>query len=90
MNCRSQSVRMILSRCSRGLTESRTGSMRCWMQRQRSLGVDELISVSCSSGEGRFKADLEQRTAAERLPVDFLDPMPKEQLAGLLIGSMSG
>jgi glycosyltransferase involved in cell wall biosynthesis len=34
-------------------------------------------------GEGRVKPALQDRVTAEQLPVDFLDPMPKERLAAL-------
>lgn len=41
-------------------------------------------------GEGSEKARLVARAAAEALPVDFLDPMPKPRLAGLLAGADVG
>jgi glycosyltransferase involved in cell wall biosynthesis len=41
-------------------------------------------------GEGARKAALMARVSAESLPVDFLDPMPKPQLAALLAGADIG
>lgn len=41
-------------------------------------------------GDGSEKPRLAARTLAERLPVAFLDPMPKARLAGLLAGADLG
>ena len=41
-------------------------------------------------GEGACKPSLVARAAAEGLPVRFLDPMPKPQLAALLAGAQIG
>jgi glycosyltransferase involved in cell wall biosynthesis len=41
-------------------------------------------------GEGACKPALVARAAAEGLPVRFLDPMPKPQLAALLAGAQIG
>lgn len=41
-------------------------------------------------GEGSEKPRLLARAVAEALPVDFLDPMPKHRLAGLLAGADIG
>lgn len=41
-------------------------------------------------GRGRLKPALEKRAAAEQLPVEFLEPVPKRQLARLLAGVDAG
>jgi len=41
-------------------------------------------------GRGKLKATLMERAAAEQLPVEFLEPVPKRQLARLLAGVDAG
>jgi glycosyltransferase involved in cell wall biosynthesis len=41
-------------------------------------------------GEGRMKPDLQRRAETEDLPVHFLDPLPKSQLAEILSGVDAG
>jgi glycosyltransferase involved in cell wall biosynthesis len=66
----------------------------------RANGLDQLLDAAAwlrgttlrilLVGEGAEKPRLAARAAAEALPVDFLDPMPKPRLAGLLAGADIG
>ncbi|MGG5820300.1 glycosyltransferase family 4 protein [Falsiroseomonas sp. HW251] len=63
-------------------------------------GLDQLLDAAAMLrgagvrlllvGEGACKPALVARAAAERLPVSFLDPLPKPRLAGLLAGADAG